>query len=208
MKIIGLTGRARAGKDTACGYILEWAHENGLSAERVAFADPLKMSVAALFDAPMEYAIEWCDALKHNGEITVSVTAPDGARETEVYSGRELLQRYGTEAHRHVFGDDFWVEVTERKLAERAGLLDLVVITDARFDNEARMVRKHHGLVWEIQRPHNPDDLVGGLEAHASEAGVDRTLVDLTIQNGGTPATLRTLTRLACENSGLKGIPS
>ena len=23
--------------------------------------------------------------------------------------------------HRHVFGDDFWVEVTERKLAERAG---------------------------------------------------------------------------------------
>lgn len=40
--IFGFTGLARSGKDTATAITLEWLKGEGISAKRVAFADPLK----------------------------------------------------------------------------------------------------------------------------------------------------------------------
>ena len=203
MKIIGLTGKARAGKDTAAGFILQWCEDQGLSAERLAFADPLKLSAAAAlgFDiAPrpglMAEAVAFCDALKVEGAtITYDYPAEQGGGQI---TGREFLQLYGTEAHRDVFGSEFWVEVTEKKLAERAGALDVVVLTDCRFPNEAAMVNQRGGEVWEIDRPNN-DSLKDGLEAHSSETGLPDGAIEFCIANVGDRDDLRAMVRSVCE---------
>lgn len=203
MKIIGLTGKARSGKDTAATAILEWCGNNGLLAERLAFADPLKVSAARALGLSLsaEACVEFCNSLKTSGSITITRDLDDLQAEYSI-SGREFLQWYGTESHRDVFGSDFWVEVTEKKLAERAGTeLDVVVLTDCRFPNEAAMVHKHDGEVWEIDRPDNPDALAGGLEAHSSEVGLDDDDVELVIANVGDIDDLRAMIRSACEST-------
>lgn len=216
MKIIGLTGKARAGKDTAAGFILTWCVLNGLTADRVAFADPLKRSVAAALgfntggetDHPVADAIDLCNELKLPGVEIHIVDRAAAERDHELWcegkiSGREFLQLYGTEAHRDVFGKDFWVEVTEKKLNAMAGAVDVAVITDCRFPNEAAMVNKYDGEVWEVTRADN-DTLTDGLEAHASEAGVPEGAIEFQILNDGDLGDLQALINSICE-SNLKG---
>jgi hypothetical protein len=208
VKIIGLTGKAGAGKDTVAQLALEWCGENGLNAERLAFADPLKVSAAACFGVPAHAALDFCNWLKQpgvfvtaerlegEGSLPSSVTNASGIKGKRV-TGRQLLQLFGTEAHRDVFGTDFWVEVTERKLAERAGTdLDVVFLTDPRFPNEATMIHKHEGEVWEVVRPGQDE-----VESHASEAGLPDGAIEFQIHNTGTLDDLRELIRSVCESN-------
>lgn len=203
MKIIGLTGAAGSGKDTVCGFALEWCKEHHINAERLAFADPLKVSAAAALGlntaggetgVSVSNAVAFCDRLKAGGVIAVYDV--DGSTRT-VLTGREFLQCYGTEAHRNIFGDDFWVEVMERKLAGRAGTdLDIVFITDCRFLNEAAMVHKHDGEVWEVVRSG-----AAVVAAHSSEAGLPDGAIEFQIRNEGSLEDLRTLVGSVCESN-------
>lgn len=118
--LIGIHGVARSGKDTTAGFIQEWGkfkgHGFGNTFRKRGFADKLKLSVARIFypDISQEDAIEWCDKIKidedpsNRTEIWEYHTwAPD---RVVLITGRQLLQRYGTESHRDVFGGDFWVD--------------------------------------------------------------------------------------------------
>jgi hypothetical protein len=202
VQLIGLAGKARAGKDTAAGFIIDWCAVNGKTAQRVAFADPLKVSAARSlgFGGDTAQCVAFCNELKQAGmDIEIKRRGPDGSELEHSLSGREFLQFYGTEAHREVFGSEFWVEVTERKLAEMAGAVDVAVITDCRFPNEATMVNRHGGEVWEIVRPTNPDALSGGLEAHSSETGLPEGAVEFQLVNAGDLTDLQNLINAACE---------
>lgn len=199
MHIVGLTGAAGSGKDTVCDFALEWCEEHGLAAERVAFADPLKMSAARAlgFDGDITQCVEFCNTLKQPWtSIAIGGEYAGGGFEvTHEISGRQYLQFYGTEAHRDVFGTEFWVEITERELAKRAGTdLDVVFLTDPRFPNEATMIHKHDGEIWEVVRPQQSK-----VEAHASEAGLPEGAIEFQINNVSSLDALRVLVRSVCE---------
>lgn len=196
MKIIGITGLAGAGKDTVAAALVE--HVNGClhKAIRQGFADALKLSAARLFkpDIELPEAIEFCDNIKLNCGILLD-EAPGGRG--SYISGRRFLQRYGTEAHRDVFGADFWLdavlptrEVTTSgdhwEIECTRNDCELLVIPDVRFENEARRVKACGGELWEIGRPG-----LKPVEAHASESGVPAALIDKTILNAGTIDELR-----------------
>jgi hypothetical protein len=119
--LIGLHGRRGAGKDTAYAAIHEWAVGRGVRAARRGFADALKLSFARLFlpDCSLDEAVNWAETFKT--EISRSKVVAEwtsgfnavGETESTIrhkISGRQALQRYGTEAHRDVFGEDFWVD--------------------------------------------------------------------------------------------------
>lgn len=213
MKVIGLTGAAGSGKDTVAGFALDWCAENGITAERVALADPLKMSAARSLGAPVEWTaekcVDFCNDLKQPGiEIIVLQYSEEAVEGTDVpmptselwtkISGRQYLQFYGTEAHRQVFGESFWTDVTKDIIDQKASEgVDIVFITDARFDDEARFVRNQdewRGEVWRIFR-----DAAKPVEAHASEAGVLPALVDLLITNDGSLDDLHAAVCLVCD---------
>lgn len=57
----------------------------------------------------------------------------------------------------------------------------VIVITDIRFENEAAFLRSHNGVIWHIVRPG-----VQLVNAHSSEAGIERKPVDIVIMNDGS----------------------
>lgn len=182
--IVGLTGKKRHGKDTV-GSILVGEH----GFVRIAYADALKESAAALFDVPVG---TW-DELKNDPDAKVSlrVKNPPGyaarSRSIAGFSVREFLQRYGTEAHRNVFGTGFWIDVARGKM-EGALADDLsVVVTDVRFDNEAKVIRDLGGLIVNIYRPQVVDEN-DTEDTHESEVLPED---DFTLWNGGTLDDLR-----------------
>lgn len=219
MKIIGLTGKAGAGKDTVAQIALEWCEENDIDAERAAFADPLKVSAAralgfqgaSALGSPEEIAecVAFCNALKQDG-VGVRVdlyhpayTGPDPQppeyEPLAKITGRQYLQFYGTEAHRDVFDREFWVNATMEPLDVRFRELrapDVVFITDCRFNNEAAAVNERNGEVWEVVRPG-----VAEVAAHVSEAGLPDGAIEFQIRNEGDLSDLRSLVRSVCESN-------
>lgn len=205
MKIIGFTGAAGSGKDTACGFALEWCEENGLKAERLAFADPLKISAAACFGIPAHEAIEWCNWLKQPGVFVTAESlegkkdmpgAPGSNIHGKRVSGRQFLQFFGTEGHRDVFGQSFWTDalLAVVKEKEQEGI-DVVFITDTRFQNEGKAVAAI-GEIWSVQRT-----LTQTVEAHASEEPLPDGLIEFDINNDGSLEDLRGLIRSVCEHN-------
>lgn len=141
--IVGLTGYKGSGKDTAADYLVE---VHGF--RKVAYADPLKDSVSALFDIDRTDIEEW----KNDPDIHVTITRTPSFKNIILerrFSFREFLQRYGTEAHREIFGEDFWIKQF-RALASSDD--KRLVIPDVRFRNEAQLIRESGGHLWRLIR--------------------------------------------------------
>lgn len=181
--IIGLTGYARSGKDTVARMLAE--EENGV-VERVGFSDLLKLSAARALnvltspdDVGMKPVQEWADDFKTRHTIQIR---DESGRVVHEIPGRTFLQRYGTEAHRELFGDDFWVEAVD---LDRPGV-DLVVVNDVRFANEAERIREAGGEIWQVVR--------AGAEpagSHVTERPLPGDLIDREVPNHGTLDDLR-----------------
>lgn len=167
--IIGFCGKKGSGKDAAGAYLVEH-----FGFTRLSFADTLKESAAAIWGFPKEKWDEW----KNDPDVVVAVHAPHGER--YYLTARAFLQNYGTEAHREVFWDSIWVDVVRHKLETAIDGTDWVV-TDARFDNEVKLLKEFGGTIAYIDRP--GADLE---DQHASEQSTPMELVDITIPNNGT----------------------
>jgi hypothetical protein len=159
--LVGLSGYARSGKDTAAVALSD------LGFERRAFADAMKTALYRL------------NPLIPDGDdltrIAVVVDTEGWERAKSRPEVRSLLQRLGTQAGRMVLGDDIWVDTALRDLSERT------VVTDVRFQNEADAIRSHHGIVIRIERPG-----VGPVNGHPSETGLEGYPFDAVVQNDGT----------------------
>lgn len=132
--------------------------------------------------------MELLESLKDSGRITIERRVEDpygqGADASyefvQSFGMRRFLERFGTEAHREVFGFDFWVGVVmEMRIKHVTEDSEAVtVITDCRFDNEAEAVLEHGGEVWEVIRPGESLD-----SDHSSNQPLPRHLVTRTIMN-------------------------
>lgn len=165
MTLIGLAGLKGSGKDTAGAYLVE-----RYGFVRKSFAAPLKESVAAALHVP----VEWLETDKNDPNACVIY---DRGNETVRLTVREFLQRYGTEAHRDVFGVDFW---TKQLIDALDG--GNVVITDMRFLNETQAVRDAGGITLLIDRP----AVAGSGDTHSSEELPPADLIDYVIVNDGS----------------------
>lgn len=159
--LIGLSGYAQSGKDTAAAVLREVGYE------RIAFADILRSAVYAL------------NPLMPNGERVQDVIDEMGWDEAKVNFTeiRTLLQKMGTEVGRNLLGENIWVD------AALAGLDNSrkYVITDCRFPNEANAIRERGGIVIRIARAG-----VTKANDHPSETSLDNYDFDAILFNDGT----------------------
>lgn len=165
--VVGLTGAAGAGKDTAARILVE-----AYGYKRLAFADPIKDGLAGLLSLPRHVFDDPTlkeRPIEHLGERTP----------------RALMQWMGTDVLRKQIGDDVFLRIMAQRINEVEGAAG-VVVTDVRFDDEARLVRSAGGVVVRIARPGAGAALAEDERRHPSENGVDPALVDLTILNDGT----------------------
>lgn len=177
--IVGLTGRKQAGKNAVAKAL---AVSSTLPVVEVSFAAKLKESAAAVLGVTVEQLEGW----KNNPHAVVSVGigVEDGwLVEGKTQPVRHFLQRYGTEGHRDVFGEDFWLDAA-LPLPDASGYLRyhdaLYVVTDVRFENEARRVKDLGGT---IVRVIGPAAVELATDSHASEEQLDEDLVDFFFDN-------------------------
>lgn len=171
--VIGFTGLAHSGKDTAAEqFVRDWG------AVRVALADPIKRFLLAVnplcWTAPRARVR---DVIDRFGYDTAKADYPEI---------RVLLRRIGTDGPIEAFGHEAWTKlwtgVAIREI-ESSGSDATFVVPDVRFDHEARIFEERFRdrfVLLQIER--------SGIERmdHASEAGVSVEYIHETIPNDGT----------------------
>jgi deoxynucleotide monophosphate kinase-like protein len=169
--LVGLNGFKGSGKDTVGEYL-----NKSYGFERLSFAAKLKESAAALFDIDPILWEGWKNDPNARVELVMAGNGGKLLPNTRPITIREFLQRYGTEAHRSVFGADFWVDYALKGVDPNKNF----VFTDARFENELSRIKSLGGYNVQILRPEliNKDN-------HASEVPPPLTLIDYQIDNIG-----------------------
>lgn len=173
LRLVGFTGKARSGKDTAAKYLIDqgWL--------RLPFAEPVYTALAAI-----NPVVPFTD----NGLLLIAplshVVAKIGWEEAKkIPEVRQYLQRVGTEAGRDLHGPDCWVKINERRRDLAISEGGKVAVTDVRFDNEAASIVKDTGIVIEII---GPDRTNANVPEHRSEAGISEGFIDFRVFNTGT----------------------
>jgi len=166
-KLIGITGKAGAGKDTA---FLNFDKARDYRVRQMAFGTGVKEAAAKVFNVQVK------NFYTHKEDV-----CPEWG-----ITYREMLQKLGTEFARDMIDKDFWVKWIETSWREACKQgYDYVFVTDVRFDNEAQWIAEKGGATICIERPGN-ELLVADAAAHASEAGVGGQWIFDHIQNDGT----------------------
>jgi hypothetical protein len=151
MKIIGFTGYKQSGKDTTAGELRKLLLPK--SVVQVNFADALKQEVARACGV----AVDCINANKA--------------------AYRPLLQVWGTEYRRKMFGENYWLLKWLKASLALTTKANYLFCTDVRFLNEADTVRQCGGTILRITRPGVVAD------AHTSETEQDKIVADFTIHN-------------------------
>ena len=156
--IIGIAGRARAGKSTAAELLLRM----GAGKYLYGFADPLRAMLKAGLGIDLDNPY-W------------QMRKEDPLPEFGGHSPRSLLQSLGTEWGRQMVDANLWLTLAGRALLQRGPGM---IVADCRFDNEAVWIRAQGGVVLHLERGAAPK-----VRDHASEAGVQRLPGDLHLFN-------------------------
>jgi hypothetical protein len=149
--LIGLSGKKQSGKSSVTSYLCEV-----FDFHEVLWAYPLKEIIGRdLFGLDDE--ILYGDSPKREEII------PEWGM-----SGREILQRVGTNLFREHFHPDFWVMVGMRRITELTGRGQHVVVSDCRFPNEIEAIHKLGGHSARIIRLSQEST-----DMHPSETALD-----------------------------------
>ncbi len=125
MRLIGIAGPARAGKDTLASYLLDNLSDDW---SRSSFADPIKKMLEVI-------------------GVDCSDEAKAVIDERFCYTPRHMMQILGTEWGREMIHGNIWVEAFARMNAGKC-----VIVPDVRFENEAALVREHGVLIHLVGR--------------------------------------------------------
>jgi hypothetical protein len=192
--IIGIMGKARAGKDTLATYLgEEFNKQKNSTYIMIAYALELKKRVQRDFD--LSYDQLWGDLkevpdrrypkpikpFSHHPPPHMDQTLPNSH-----YSPREFLQNYGQ--FFRTMDPNYWVKALFDTIEEKG--YKNVIITDCRHPNEVTPIIERGGIVIRITRPvegaaQQPD--------HISETALDNADLDIDfeVRNDGSLEDLR-----------------
>lgn len=163
---VGISGWARAGKDTIADHLVA-----SYGYEKHSFAAPMKEALYRLNPTVVDrggYKLSLAQTINSAGWEGVKDLVPDI---------RGLLQRFGTEVGREMFGNNFWVDLAISKIPDGSK----VVFADVRFENEANAIREIGGQVWRVTRSG-----YGPANDHISEHALDEYQFDKNYNNDDT----------------------
>lgn len=187
--LIGLAGRAGAGKDTAAHHLVQ--HHGFVQA---AFASVINDMAAVLLEA---FGGDY--AALHERHLKEQPLHRMPGRP----SARQIKQQLGDIGR--AWAPDFWVQALAQQLGMDAlpvssPVHDRIVISDVRFPNEAAWIARHGGLLLRLRRPQAEP-----VRAHGSEDHVDGLDAVLEIVNDtNSPALLGLDLELALSRLGVR----
>lgn len=165
--IIGISGKARSGKDTFGNALKIASHKYGVSLELHSFARKLKEIARDNFNLTDEQV---------NGSEKEHFIEKWNA------TPRTIMQKLG-EGYRNIY-PDYWVDSVLDKYNPSSGTV--MVITDCRFKNEFTAIkRKADGIVVRMERDASLRGEISNPN-HQSEIDLDHVSFERVIENNGT----------------------
>jgi hypothetical protein len=201
MRLIGISGKIGAGKDTVGVIIRQLAiTNNGADWDIRKFAGKLKIVASLLTGISIEKF--------EDQEFKKTILGPEWGKETksnplnaiepfkditfvEMMSVRDLLQKLGTEAMRNGLHQNVWVNALFADFKEDMHW----VVTDMRFPNEYKAIKDKGGITIRVNRPGHGTSMTDLASAHPSETALDGFEFDYTINNDGDLEKLISLVR-------------
>lgn len=167
--IIALMGFKGSGKNTVADRLVS-AH--GFSP--LAFADPVKEACAAIFswdrsllEGNTEESRIWREEIDAWWANRLGI--PN-------FTPRFAMQNFGTDLMRNNFHDDIWLINAERRIHNHNGN---VVISDARFQNEVKMIRRLGGFIYRVKRGPDPTWMDIAKKANQGDELAKAQLIDV-----------------------------
>ncbi len=163
--ILAMGHQRYTGKGTAAAFLVEQGFIE------LNFADPLKDGADTIFGFTKEQRND--PVLKETIDPFWGITP------------RYAYQRFGTEAVRKVFGDDFWIRALQRRIVQTRAAD--IVISDLRHTVEAKALKAMGAYMVKITRPGIEPQKDADGTTHPSETELlDYTGWDGVIVNAGT----------------------
>lgn len=143
MKLIGLAGKKKTGKDTVCKFIQEILSPKIV--KRIAFADALKgeVSRACIAVGGPVVSLEYIEEHKDNFRL--------------------ILQGWGTDFRRNLCDQYYWINKVSDAINKLDSTVYAIIIPDVRFMNEAKWIHSNGGRVIHVSRR------TGLVDLHPSE---------------------------------------
>ena len=159
-----------------------------------AFADPIKKFLIEALGVSEEH-LYGNDQMKNSPTKYSWNRMPKWIQEKfGIYAGsisaRQIMQIFGTEVCREIWGQDVWINAMRRRIDKSQAAW--ILVTDCRFQDEIDAIKEMNGKVWKINGPQRGDDFAK-IDNHSSEKVMDFTTnFDYTIYNGleDNPASL------------------
>ena len=202
MKLIGISGKAGAGKDEVAKMLRHLLHRPDVSYETFKtlihsreyqikkFADKLKDIVCLLLNCTREQLEDrefkekelgeewWVFKFPNNQISTYKKDVPDFWQKYLIkLTPRLLLQLLGTECGRQIIHPNIWVNSLFADFAVDSKW----IISDLRFPNEFNAIKERGGIIFRVNRK--------GFENtgnHESETALDNHVFDYTIENNSS----------------------
>lgn len=168
-KLVGITGKAGAGKDAlASELVMQFAYT------KLSFAFYLKRMLSSL---PFMEALNADDRVWKEKVHSFYKASP-----------RMMMQTLGTEWARQMVNPEIWIKLAQYQIENKQMLLNkkAFVFSDLRFENEAQWIRSAGGVLVHIKR-----DNLQEVRQHVSENQVTHKPEDFWIENNGTLEQLR-----------------
>jgi hypothetical protein len=160
-RIIGINGKAEAGKDVAAGFVLA-VYPN---ARRVAFADELKLQALAAWDTTEHPYHDLLHLLTDARKIAIA----DNLKANGAF--RTFLQDFGQQ--KRAEDPEYWIRACFARHERLHGWGHALVIPDMRYKNEFAAVGDARGLRFRVNRPGHENRLTAEQRAHSSETDLD-----------------------------------
>jgi len=171
--MILINGKKRSGKDFSAKLLKAKLEEKGYWVEIMSFADPIKEIISKTFNMSEELLDEF-----KNDKINLYAYTKDADLQL-IANFREILQNFGNEAMKSVFGESVWVLHLLKRITPR---VDFVIVPDFRFHSEAQALAPGDKTL-KIRN----DDLEDDGDTHASETELKDFVFDFEIDNTGQP---------------------
>jgi hypothetical protein len=171
MKIISVSAKIGAGKDTAHQVLSAHYEELGFTCTKISFAKTLKDICTLMFDwdrARLEHDFPYKEG------DTLDDGSPDPACQMLGKTRRVAMQELGTDAMRNGLHQDVWVIATRLAIArgDYDGF-DYGFLTDCRFINELQFVKDMNGKSIKVHRSGDKTTLTDQTQ-HISELEWDQ----------------------------------
>jgi len=210
-KVVGFCGRMGHGKDTAAAAL------TSLGYTRIALAEPIREALLLMdpivtarqthngITDDKSFKVTWLNRLSK----LVEAYGWDEAKKSEdvrhhmqvlgTEFGREMAPRYQTVTYG---GMSVWLRLALDKIESLRSFCAVTelpeprfVITDVRFEDEAKFIKGLGGLLIHVYRPNYSTSAASTSSSHASESMTVSRMADMEIVNSGTVEDLHAMVK-------------